>query len=203
MNPENTMILYINSCVRKESRTQELANELLKTLGEASIERYLPEMDLRPLNEESLSKRTALIDSGDYSDSMFDLAKEFANADTIVIAAPYWDLSFPSYLKLYLENIYVTGIVSKFSPEGKPVGLCKATMLYYITTCGGSYDPDYSYQYIRKLAIDCFGIADTTLFDAENLDIEGNDVSMIMDYSKENIRLQSDLLKIRSGIDLF
>ena len=41
---------------------------------------------------------------------MFDLASQFQQADEIVIAAPYWDLSFPAILKLYLENIYVTGV---------------------------------------------------------------------------------------------
>ena len=55
---------------------------------------------------ETLKKRTALIESGDYSDRMFDYAKQFASADTIVIAAPYWDLSFPALLKTYFENIY-------------------------------------------------------------------------------------------------
>ena len=44
-------------------------------------------------------------------------AKQFAGADTIVIAAPFWDLSFPAILKTYIENIYVTGIVSRYSKK--------------------------------------------------------------------------------------
>ncbi len=31
---------------------------------------------------------------------MFLYAKDFAESDIIVIAAPYWDLSFPSILKV-------------------------------------------------------------------------------------------------------
>ena len=49
---------------------------------------------------------------------MFRYARQFAAADKIVIAAPLWDLSFPAQLKVYLENIYVTGIVTKYSDAG-------------------------------------------------------------------------------------
>ena len=52
------------------------------------------------------------------------------NYDIIVIGAPFWDLSFPAILKIFIENIYVTGLVTKFGENGKPVGLCKAKKLY-------------------------------------------------------------------------
>ena len=42
----------------------------------------------------------------------------FADADDIIIAAPYWDLGFPAQLKTYIENIYVTGIVSAYNDHG-------------------------------------------------------------------------------------
>ena len=41
---------------------------------------------------------------------MFDLAKQFAEADEVIIAAPFWDLSFPAALKQYFEQINVLGI---------------------------------------------------------------------------------------------
>ena len=120
------MTLYINCCVREESRTKRLAKAVLHKLGGDFTELNLYEENLKPLDRETLNRRTALIEKGDYSDPMFDYAKQFANADTIVIAAPYWDLSFPSTLKIYIENIYVTGIVSAYDESGMPVGLCKA-----------------------------------------------------------------------------
>ena len=107
------MVLYVNACVREESRTERLAKTLLKRLGGASEAVKLSEEDLRPLSEEILNRRTELIERHDYSDPMFRLARQFQQADEIVIAAPYWDLSFPAILKLYLENIYVTGLVSE------------------------------------------------------------------------------------------
>ena len=111
---------------------------------------------------------------------MFDCAKQFAAADTIVIAAPYWDLSFPATLKTYFENIYVTGIVSAYDESGMPVGLCKAKELYYITTAGGPYDPTYSYGYAESLAKNFFGIPTTHLVKAEMLDIIGNNAEDIL-----------------------
>ena len=174
------MTLYINCCVREESRTDRLARAVLQKLGGNFTERKLYEEKLRPLDRETLEKRTSLIESGDYSDRMFDYAKQFASADTIVLAAPYWDLSFPATLKTYIENIYVTGIVSAYDESGMPVGLCKAKELYYVTTAGGPYEPTYSYGYIESIAKNFFGIPETHLVKAEMLDIIGNNAEEIL-----------------------
>ena len=159
------MTLYINCCVREKSRTDRLARAVLKMLGG----------DITELN-----LYRELIEQGDYSDPIFDYAKQFASADSIVIAAPYWDLSFPATLKIYIENIYVTGIVSAYDESGMPVGLCKAKELYYVTTAGGPYDPAYSYGYVESLAKSFFGIPVTHLVKAEMLDIVGNDAEEIL-----------------------
>ena len=88
-----------------------------------------------------------------------------------MIAAPFWDLSFPAILKLYIENIYITGIVSEYTENGMPHGLCKAKKLYYVTTAGGPYNPDFSYGYIKSLVTDYFGIKDTELVMQDMLDV--------------------------------
>ena len=179
------MTLYINCCVRKESRTNRLAKVVLQKLGKDYTELKLYEENLRPLDLEKLNRRTELIERGDFK--MFDCAKQFANADTIVIAAPYWDLSFPAPLKNYIENIYVTGIVSAYNENGLPVGLCKANYLYYVTTAGGPYDPTYSYGYIESLAKIFFGIPKTHLVKAEMLDIAGNDAEKILNNAINSV----------------
>ncbi|MDY2627007.1 MAG: NAD(P)H-dependent oxidoreductase [Lachnospiraceae bacterium] len=173
------MILYINSCVRDESRTNRIAQALLQKLGEEYEEIKLYEEKLYPLSKAALKHRTELIENENYSSPIFKYAKQFAAADTIVIAAPFWDLSFPADLKTYIENIYVTGIVSRYGIDGKPVGMCKAEQLYYVTTAGGPYLPDYSFGYIRDLAVQHFGIKEIFLIKAEMLDVEG--------FSAENI----------------
>jgi len=174
------MTLYINSCVRDESRTHRIALALLEKLGGEYEEVNLPKAGLKPLTEETLEKRTALIAEGDYSDPMFAWAKQFAAADTIVISAPFWDYSFPADLKVYLENIYVTGLVSRYGADGMPVGLCSAKKLYYVTTAGGPYVPAFSYDWVKALAQIAFGIPEVELISAEMLDVVGFDAEQIV-----------------------
>ena len=174
------MILFVNACVRSDSRTEQLARALLERLDGEQEEVKLSEADLQPLSEERLLRRTELIGKGQFSDPMFRLARQFRRADLIVVAAPYWDLSFPAILKLYLENIYVTGLVSEYTETGEPRGLCRARKLWYVTTAGGPYVPDFSYNYIRALATGCFGIPETELVMAELLDVQGYDAEVIV-----------------------
>ncbi|MCR5121549.1 MAG: NAD(P)H-dependent oxidoreductase [Ruminococcus sp.] len=173
------MTLYINSCVRKDSRTNRIAKALLDKMGEYT-ELFLPAEDIRPLTEETLSKRDALLAAAKYDDPMLRYARQFAEADKIVIAAPFWDGSFPSVLKVYIENIYAVGIVTVYGADGVPQGLCKADELIYVTTAGGEYIPDFGYGYIKALAENCFGIKRTRLIKAEMLDIIGADAEQLV-----------------------
>lgn len=181
------MILYINSCVRNESRTDRIARALLEKLGGEYEELKLDELKLVPLSKAALEKRTEMVGKGDYSSPMFRYAKQFAGADKIVISAPFWDLSFPAALKIYIENIYVTGIVSRYGTDGKPIGLCKAEKLYYVTTAGGPYVPDYSFDYIKDLAIRCFGMKEAVLIKAEMLDVDGFSAEEIVNRAIERL----------------
>lgn len=173
------MILYVNSCVRADSRTDRLARALLEKLG-GYRERKLAEEPLGPLTAETLARRTELTEAGEYDDPAFRYAREFAEADTIVISAPFWDLGFPAKLKCYLEQIYVTGLTSRYDEKGQPVGLCRAKKLWYVATAGGPFFPEYSYGYVRTLAQQCFGIPETALLCAEGLDIWGNDPEALL-----------------------
>lgn len=173
------MVLYINCCPREESRTDRLARALLGKLGEYE-ELPLYETDIGPLGPESLAYRTALVAKRDFRDPIFDYAKQFASADTVVIAAPFWDLSFPAKLKAYLENIYVIGLVSAYDDSGMPAGLCRAGKMYYVTTAGGPFDGRFGYEYLRALTHDCFGIRESELIMAEMLDVVGNDPEQIL-----------------------
>lgn len=192
------MILYINACVRRESRTDRIARALLEKLGEYE-EVNLSTMGLKTLDEETLQKRADYITAHDYSDNMFDLAKQFASADIIVIAAPHWDLSFPALLKVYIENIYVTGIVSRYDENGVPLGLCKAEKLYYVTTSGGPLVEEFGYSYIRDLMIKYMGVKGTTLIKAEMLDVDGFDSEKIVCDSINEIA-NMDLYSSRSRL---
>ena len=172
-----------NGGVKQQKKTKkapfEITPEQLEKFEYSDTPLSLSEIAARlkalidPENMQSLSYN-------DFSDTIFDLAKQFASAETIVIAAPYWDSSFPSMLKIYLENIYVIGIVTDYDDKGMPKGLCSAKKLYYVTTAGGVYDSIYSYGYIENLAKNYFGIKQTELVKAEMLDIVGFDAEDIL-----------------------
>ena len=179
-------ILYINACVRKGSRTRKLAEKLLKKIDKTYEEICLADIPFASVNEEYLNKRDQLISKGDWQNPLFDRARQFSEAETIVIAAPYWDLSFPAILKQYLEQINVVGITFKYSEEGIPIGLCSAKSLYYVTTAGGCYVPeDYGFGYVKALAQNYYGIQDVRKLEAVGLDIEGSDVNAIMISAEE------------------
>ena len=174
-------ILYINGCVRSASRTDRLARAVLAKLEGNTEEIRLCDADIRPLDEERLARRDELTEAGNYSDEMFDLARRFREADIIVMSAPYWDLQFPALIKIFIENITVTGLTFEYTEEGYPKGLCRGRKLIYVTTSGGSIGPyDFGYEYIRTLAEGMFGIEKTVSYRAENLDIVGNDPEQIL-----------------------
>jgi FMN-dependent NADH-azoreductase len=129
-----------------------------------------------------------MIDAGDYSNPSFSLANQFAAADRIVIAAPYWDLSFPAALKQYFEHNNVRGITFTYTPEGIPRGLCRAKDIYYVMTAGGGYAPEeFGFGYVRALAQGYYGIHDVKLIQAVGLDIEGADAEQILQECMENM----------------
>jgi len=168
------MILYLNACVRKESRTKRLSDFLLSKLDEPYTEVRLADIEFPVTDEAYLTKRDQLIAAEAFSDPMFSLANQFAEADRIVIAAPYWDLSFPAALKQYFEHINVLGITFTYTPEGIPQGLCRARELYYVTTAGGNYVPEeYGFGYVKSLAQSYYGIQDVRLIQAVGLDLDG------------------------------
>ena len=187
-------ILYVNACVRGESRTGRLAEKLLSRLGKPYEELCLEKIAFPIVNEEYLNIRQQLISSGDFQNPAFDLARQFSEAETIVIAAPFWDLSFPAMLKQYLEQVNVVGITFKYSEEGVPVALCNAKRLFYVTTAGGYFVPeDYGFGYVKALAQNYYGIHDIRKIEAVGLDIYGADVSSI-------IREAEDALSDKGGI---
>ncbi len=183
----NMKILYINSCVRKDSRTKMLADYLLNKIRGDVKEIILNEEKIKPLDNIALQKREKLISENNFNDNMFLYAQNFAESDVIVVAAPYWDLSFPSILKVFFEHINVLKLVFDYSDKGQIISLCKAKKLYYVTTKGGYGSDDFGFKYIEALSKTFYGIQDVVLINAEGLDVYGNNVQDILAKAKRNI----------------
>ena len=125
----------------------------------------------------------------DFADPAYAPARQFAEADIIVVAAPYWDLSFPAILKAYFEQVNVLGLTFEYTEEGFPRGLCKARKLIYVTTAGGPIISDeYGYGYVKSLAQGFYGIADVCQVKAEKLDVIGADVEGILNKALEGFK---------------
>ena len=165
-------ILLINACVREESRTMVLARRVLEEMEGEVTELALASLGLAPLDRVSLARRDSLLREGRLDDPMLRYARQFAEAEEIVIAAPFWDLSFPALLKVYLEQIAVAGITFRYV-EGRPVGLCRAKRLTYVTTSGGPITEDFGYTYVKALARSFYGIGSTRAVRAMKLDMLG------------------------------
>lgn len=125
----------------------------------------------------------------DFSDPAYTPARQFAEADIIVVAAPYWDLSFPAILKAYFEQVNVLGLTFEYTDDGFPRGLCKAKKLVYVTTAGGPIISDeYGYGYVKALAQGFYGIVDVHQVKAEGLDMVGADVEKILSRALEGFK---------------
>ena len=180
--------LFINACVRADSRTAHLAEKLLSRMNQPIDEIRVHEIPFPVADEDFLIQRDGLIEEKDFDNPVFDLARQFAEAETIVIAAPYWDLSFPAALKQYLEQINVVGITFRYTEEGVPASLCRAKRLHYVTTAGGNYVPEeFGFGYVKALAQGFYGIPDVRLIRAAGLDIDGADAEAILRAAEESL----------------
>ena len=187
---EMKKVLFIDCCIRREhSRSKQLANHFLAELqqtGEYEIETLcLMDENLSYFAEGFFFQREQLLEKGEMDHPRFRYAHQFAAADKIVIAAPFWDLSFPALLKVYIENLCVDGITFHSGAEGL-IGLCKADHMVYLTARGGIYkdsDMEMGSKYLEKMCV-FFGIETYDCIAAEGLDIGVWPVEELMDKAK-------------------
>lgn len=187
--------LFVDCTLRKESRTLKLANAFITSLDSKYEVKHLKldEENLKPLTGNFFEERQQLLERNERNHPRFKYAHELQEADLIVIAAPFWDLSFPALLKIYIENCSVDGITFRTSEKGLE-GLCKANTLVYLTTRGGIYINDSMESALPQLKNLCtfFGINNFLPIAADGMDIVGYDSEKSL---KEAIDKAIDLAK--------
>lgn len=173
-------LLFVDCCISQrgeKSRTRALAEAFLKAFQknhpEAEIETVMPEalLALKPFDPEMLDERDALASVGAWDAPVFDLARQFRGADGIVVAAPFWDLSFPAALRTYIEYISANGLTYHYEADGCH-GDCRAERLVYLTS-GGDFEREDSVGVLhwRQLCA-MFGIGQFDYVFAGGLDID-------------------------------
>lgn len=181
--------LFVNAAYRHDSRTLRLARCYLEGTGQYVDEIDLGDAHLAPLDAGRLARYNDAVATHDYSDAMFDEAKQFASADEVVIAAPYWNNSIPAVLHDYLELICSQGITFDILEDGTYVGLCKARRLTFITTAGGVIpESNFAFGYLESLTREFWHIPEVACFQAEGLDAAGCDVEAVLGRTCEAIR---------------
>jgi FMN-dependent NADH-azoreductase len=179
-------ILFLDACDGgpEVSRTKRLYGRFIDTYTEGrdvEVSRMdLCTAGLLPMTRRETEERAALARAGDTDGPLFAIPRAVRDSDMLVIAAPYWDLSFPSVLKVFFERATACGVVFRYDERGIPVGMCSAGSFAYVTTAGGYIGQrDHGFEYVRDL-LGMYGIHRGISICAEGLDIIGNDVDAIM-----------------------
>ena len=160
-----TKALYIDCCIRGgQSRTGTLAEAFLAAYGareDVELTRLtLMDEPLIPFTNGFFWQREHLLERGELDHPRFRYAHQFQEADRIVIAAPFWDLSFPALLKVYIENLCVQGITFDCNEQNGCFGVCRAEKMLFLTTRGGALEGspmDNGTKYLSDMA-QFFGI---------------------------------------------
>ena len=183
-------VLYVDCCVRrKNSRTAVIAKYFLDKLDKNKYdieELCLMDEPMEYFKDGFFEQRERLLADKKFDHPRFRYAWQFKNADKIVIAAPFWDLSFPALLKVYIENLCVDGITFRTDETGLH-GLCKADHMVFLTARGGIYTDspmEQGARYLEQMA-KFFGIAKFDCVAAEGLDIGAWPVAELMEQAKE------------------
>ena len=183
-------VLFVDCCIRREhSRSKQLADYFIDKLqmkGEYEVETLcLMDENLSYFSEGFFLQREELLAEGKLDHPRFRYAHQFAEADKIVIAAPFWDLSFPALLKVYIENLCVDSITFHTDEHGLH-GLCKADHMVFLTARGAFYTDsplEQGSRYLEQMA-GFFGIEKYDCVAAEGLDIGVWPVEELMDKAK-------------------
>ena len=144
-------LLFVDCCISQrgeDSRTKALANAFLEAFQDSHPDWELETVSqesllaLKPFGAEALNERDALGSVGAYDAPVFELARQFRSADAVVVAAPYWDMSYPAALKTYIEYISAVGLTYHYEMDGCH-GDCWAEQLVYLTS-GGDFEHEDS-----------------------------------------------------------
>ena len=169
-------VLFVDCCVRRaQSRTRQVAQAFLDALDPARFHVTVldPEREgMCPLLGEFFAAREELLARGELDHPRFRYAHQFAAADLVAIAAPFWGLSFPAILKIYIENISVEGITFAATGDGLR-GLCRGSRLLFFTTRGGYFQGsplEQGSRYLEALK-DFFGFGEYLCVAGDGMDM--------------------------------
>lgn len=182
------MILFVDGSCRDDSRTNALAEYYLNKCDDEIIRLDLSKEDILPLNKDTLALRNDLISRQEFDHEIFRYARLLKKTDTLVIAAPYYDLSFSANIKAFIEAINIVGYTFAYDSNDNPYSLCHINKLVYFTTAGGPILSDeYGYGYVKAMFREFYEVKEFEYIKAEKLDLVGSDPEKIMAEAYQKI----------------
>lgn len=164
-------LLFIDACIRDElSRTKRIATPIVEALKQKYEVQTLVinDLDLSIVKKELITKRN----NGIIEPQVVSWAENIRDADRIVIAAPFWDMSFPAALKNFLELCSIFDVTFK-SDDKTCYGNCKAEKMLYITTRGMDISTgdvlEQGTPYLKAISW-LWGIGPLEVVSAQNMD---------------------------------
>ena len=186
------LVVDCSISVHERSRTKLLTETFLEKLREIHPDWLLETVNLQKqkifsLEAEDLQKREGLLQEGNWENPFFDLARQFAAADRIVVAAPCWEMSFPSKLRVYIEHISIPGITFRYTDHGSE-GHCRAEKLLFLTSAGGPAvcaEPGKSYL---EIMTNFYGIPEFAYVIADMQDVQEVDHETILEKALQKTK---------------
>jgi FMN-dependent NADH-azoreductase len=188
-------LLFIDSCIRGElSNTRKIALPLIEKLKEKYEVTTLTINDLKLdiVQEQLIAERQ----KGNVPEYVVEWANLIKSCDRLVIAAPFWDMSFPSSLKVFIELSSLFNVT--FAVNDKTCyGLCKCKKTLYITTRGMNIPTrdklDGATPYLECLS-HLWGLGPIEVLSAYNMDFvsEEEKQNKVNNAIKEGLELIKD-----------
>ena len=160
-------ILHIDCSPRRESHSRELSSAIVKMLVELAPEATIVRRDLgtNPLPHASADYATTLSSPATLAapvPNSLDLSEpligEVEAADAIVIGTPMHNLTVPSVLKAWIDQILRAGRTFRSTPAGK-VGMIPDRPVFVGIASGGVFAGDRANQpdFLRPYLLEVLG----------------------------------------------
>jgi FMN-dependent NADH-azoreductase len=140
----------------------------------------IPHLEIHHFNASRIAdeeKNDEQKEAGKYSEESL---KQIQEADIIVIGVPFYNFTFPSTLKSWIDSISVAGKTFSYA-DGTPKGLLQNKKLYLTFAAGGVYENgliENMEHYLRAL-FGFIGITDVEVFQTQG--------TMIPQVKEENL----------------
>ena len=189
-------LLIVDCCISQRgeaSRTRRLLRAYVESFcrshPDVETETVTPEtlLSLQPFDPAMLDERDALASVQAWDAPVYDLARQFRAADAVVVAAPFWDLTFPAALRTYIEYISANGLTYHYEADGCH-GDCRGEKLVYLTSGGDVERPESLGVLCWKQLCDMFGIPAFDYVFAGGLDLDPAKTEEILAEACEKAR---------------